>query len=197
MKLYRTVGCILMTSALAIAFQPLAHAQGASQHAGQSNAAIERYAIVTGAGQGSLGDLDGDGDDDGSYFGVAVHRVGHGKKATIAGHFICAMWGNTDFLGLALMGVEGQITSATTGHKGRARAVTLTGVGTVDLGMGPSGFFTGVPFEVLLTEGGPGVGTLKLTVIGAFDGTPGDTIVGNGNFDIPTETITSGHIIIH
>ncbi|MGH3103590.1 MAG: hypothetical protein ACRDN6_05780 [Gaiellaceae bacterium] len=45
--------------------------------------------------------------------------------------------------------------------------------------------------------GGPGVGRLTLTVIGAFDGVPGDTVPGNGNYDLPPETVTSGRISLH
>ena len=104
------------------------------------------------------------------------------------------MWGHTDFLGLPLMGVEGVVTSAV--REGKA-VVTLTGIGTVDLGMGPSGFFTNVPFTVQLMAGGPGVGSIKLTVIGNFDGEKGDTILGNGNYDLPVEKVASGHILVH
>lgn len=152
-------------------------------------------AIVTGAGQGTFGaDLDGDGAVDGSYFGVAVHGVDSGRRSSVAGHFICAMWGNTHFLGLTLMGVEGIVTSAET--DARHRTVRLKGIGTVDLGMGPSGFHTDVPFEVRVREGGPGVGSIKLSVIGQFDGVPGDTELGNGNYDLPVEKVLSGHIRI-
>jgi hypothetical protein len=159
--------------------------------------------LVTGGGQGTFGsDLDGDGDIDGSYFGIAIARGERGDDddgdgalgPSFAGHFVCAMWGHTDFLGLPLMGVEGQIVSDSI--KWRKKGVTFRGVGTVDLGTGPAGFFTDVPFEVTVTSGGPGEGTLKLTVIGAFDGVPGDTIAGNGNYDLPVETVSSGHIRI-
>jgi hypothetical protein len=51
-----------------------------------------------------------------------------------------------------------------------------------------------MPFTVTVTDGGPNVGTLRLTVIGAFDGVPGDTIIGNGNYDLPTETVDKGQI---
>lgn len=161
--------------------------------------------LVTGGGQGTFGsDLDADGDIDGSYFGIAIARrerddddgknEDRGRGPSFEGHFVCAMWGHTDFLGLPLMGVEGQVVSRSVTR--RKTKVTFRGVGTVDLGTGPAGFFTNVPFEVTVTPGGPGVGTLKLTVIGAFDGVPGDTIVGNGNYDLPVETVSSGHIVI-
>ena len=157
--------------------------------------------LVTGGGQGTFGsDLDRDGSIDGSYFGIGIARAERGdddnEKGDAApssgGHFVCAMWGNTHILGLPLMAVEGQVNSESV--RWTKRKVTFRGVGTVDLGTGPAGFFTNVPFEVTVTPGGPGVGTLKLTVIGAFDGVPGDTIPGNGNYDLPVETVSSGYI---
>ena len=48
----------------------------------------------------------------------------------------------------------------------------------------------------VLHAGGPGVGQLQLTVIGAFDGVPGDTTTGNGNYDLPPETVATGQISI-
>ena len=104
------------------------------------------------------------------------------------------MWGHTHILGLPLMAVEGQVVSDSI--KWSKKRVTFRGVGTVDLGSGPEDLITDVPFKVTVTPGGPGVGTIKLTVIGAFDGVPGDTIVGNGNYDLPVETVSSGHIRI-
>jgi hypothetical protein len=155
--------------------------------------------LVTGGGQGTFGsDLDEDGDIDGSYFGIAIARGERGDDdglgPSFAGHFVCGMWGHTDILGLPLMAVEGQVVSGSI--KWKKNSVTFSGVGTVDLGTGPAGFFTNVSFEATVTSGGPGVGTLKLTVIGYFDGVPGDTIVGNGNYDLPVETLSSGHIRI-
>lgn len=141
---------------------------------------------VSGGGQSTFdADLDGDGDVDGSYFGLALTVRGD----AVEGHFVCAMWGNTDILDLAVMGVEGPVDRAEV----RDGRVTFSGVGTVDLGT-DDGFFTDVPFEVVMTEGGPGKGTLQLTVIGAFDGVPGDTIPGNNNYDLPVETVSNGFI---
>ena len=156
---------------------------------------VKARAIVTGGGEGSFhSDIDGDGDIDGSYFGVAVHELGNGKNSSIDGHFVCAMWGKTDVLGLPLMAVEGKVTRAVIESKD---VVTLRGIGTVDLGSGPSGFFENVSFEVRVTGGGVGLGSIKLTVFGAFDGVPGDTIPGNGNYDLPPELVVSGHILVH
>jgi hypothetical protein len=41
------------------------------------------------------------------------------------------------------------------------------------------------------------VGRMQLTVSGVFDGVPGDTIPGNGNYDLPVETVATGLIKIH
>jgi hypothetical protein len=159
--------------------------------------------LVTGGGQGTFGsDLDGDGNIDGSYFGIGIARGEHGDEdsekgdaaPSSAGHFVCGMWGNTHILGLRLMAVEGQVVSESI--RWTKKRVTFRGIGTVDLGAGPAGLITNVPFAVSVTPGGPGVGTLKLTVIGAFDGVPGDTIAGNGNYDLPVETVSSGYIRI-
>jgi hypothetical protein len=35
---------------------------------------------------------------------------------------------------------------------------------------------------------------MQLTVIGAFDKVPGDTIPGNNNYDLPAETVATGQI---
>ena len=64
------------------------------------------------------------------------------------------------------------------------------------MNLGNGTIFNGVPYAVTVHEGGPGTGTLQLTVIGAFDGVPGDTIVGNGNYDLPPEIVRSGHITV-
>ena len=150
-------------------------------------------ARVTGGGTGTFNaDLDGDGDIDGSQFGlgVTIHEGGSAR-----GHFNCVMAGRSDILGLALMSVAGKVSGGNIDPDGSA---TFNGTGTVKA-IAPGGdpqILTDVPFVVTVTAGGPGVGSLTLTVIGAFDGVPGDTIAGNGNYDLPTETVTSGRIDI-
>lgn len=145
---------------------------------------------VSGGGQGSFGaDLDKDGDIDGSHFSLGASVFSDG---TAKGHFECLMAGNADILGLPLMAVEGRPGEGSANADGSA---TLKGLATVNLGNGTR--FTGIPFSVTLREGGPQTGTLKLTVIGAFDGVPGDTKPGNGNYDLPTETVAKGQISFH
>ena len=167
-------------------------------------AEAKNKARISGGGQGSFadgvidpwdhagmdGDLDGDGDVDGSYWGVGVEIDGD----SVSGHFVCAMWGNTDILGLDLMGVEGAVDSADLAKSGPTRRVTLTGTASVDLG--DAGFFAAVPYVVVLTEGDAGEATIQLTVIGEFDGVPGDTVPGNGNYDLPVEQVVNGHLDI-
>jgi len=144
---------------------------------------------VTGGGTGTFGaDLDGDGDIDGSQFGMALIIQG----STAMGHFMCLMAGRSDILGLPLMAVEGQVDGASANLDG---SVSFSGTARVNLANGQ--IFEGVPFAVLDSAGGPGTGTLQLTVIGAFDGVPGDTNPGNGNYDLPPETVNSGQINIH
>lgn len=145
--------------------------------------------LVSGGGKGTFGtDLDGDGDIDGSHFGITVSIFGNGSAK---GHFECLMSGNADILGLHLMAVEGKVTQ---GSVNTDESASFSGVSTVNLGNGV--IYKDVPFAVTVTAGGPNAGTLTLTVMGAFDGVPGDTNIGNGNYDLPTETVASGQIKI-
>jgi hypothetical protein len=146
--------------------------------------------IVNGGGTGTFAaDLDGDGDVDGSHFGLGVVFSG----ASVRGHFECLMAGNADILGLPLMAVEGKVTGGSADRA--AGTAILSGTATVNLGGGV--IFRGVPFSVSLSAGGPGAGGLQLTVLGAFDGVPGDVAPGNGNYDLPAETVATGAIRMH
>jgi len=146
--------------------------------------------MVTGGGTGTFGvDLDGDGDIDGSHFGFVA--LG-GPDGSARGHFMCQMAGNADVLGLKLMLVEGRIVHASFNMDG---SVTFNGIGNVNLANGT--VFTRVPFSVSVIAGGPGEGRLQLTVIGVFDGVPGDTVVGDGNYSLPVETLATGLIMMH
>src|SRR3989442_433384 len=156
------------------------HAAAPSAHAVQ----------VTGGGTTTFGaDLDGDGDIDGSHFGFAAVIAGDGSAQ---GHFTCLMAGNANFLGLHLMAVQGPVTSgALDGHSFRGTATVKV------FGPGAQSIFRDIPFVVTVTPGGPGVATLQLTVLGVFDGVPGDVATGNGNYDLARETLTTGQITIH
>src|SRR5213594_1307441 len=135
---------------------------------------------VTGGGTTTFGaDLDGDGDVDGSHFGFAAVIAGDGSAR---GHFTCLMAGNANFLGLHLMAVQGPVTNgALDGHSfgGTATVKVLNAFGA-----GVQSIFRDIPFVVTVTPGGPGVATLQLTVLGVFDGVPGDVATGNHNYDL-------------
>jgi hypothetical protein len=146
---------------------------------------------VTGGGAGTFAqDLDGDGDIDGSRFGIGV-VIAEGGVAD--GHFECLMAGASDILGLPLMAVEAKVTAGSADP--RAGTAAFGGVARVNLANGT--IFSGVPIQVEVTAGAAGTATMRLTVIGAFDGVPGDQIPSNGNYDLPTETVERGRIDIH
>jgi len=145
--------------------------------------------VVSGGGTGTFAaDLDGDGDIDGSHFGFGVSFRGGAPR----GHFMCQMAGNADILGLPLMAVEGAVSGGWA-SPGTGMAM-LTGHATVNLAQGVK--FTNVPYEVKLSSGGPEIGLIQLTVIGKFDGEPGDAVPGNGNYDLPVETVATGQISV-
>ena len=144
-------------------------------------------AMVTGAGEGTFNaDLDSDGEIDGSFFWMDVNVLGGGAAN---GDFECLMAGRWDFLELPLMLVDGTVS---TGNVNADRSLTFGGLARVNVGDGPG--FNSVPYTVTVKPGGPGKGTFKLTVVGVFDGVPGDTVVGNGNYDLPSEMVASGRI---
>jgi hypothetical protein len=154
-----------------------------------TSASAAGLTTAIGGGTGSFGtDLDGDGRVDGSQFGLAVTILGGGRAT---GQFLCLMAGRSQILGLSVMSVQGKVTGGATNTDGSA---TFTGVATINLGNGQ--IFRGVSFRVTAWAGGPGSGMMQLSVIGAFDGVPGDSDVGNGNYDLPVETVRSGHIVM-
>ena len=156
-------------------------------------AALVHAVRVMGGGTTTFGaDLDGDGDVDGSHFGFAAVIDVDGSAQ---GHFTCLMAGNADFLGLHLMAVQGPVTSGA--PDGRRFSGTATVKVLNAFGPGVQSIFRNIPFVVAVTPGGPGVATLQLTVLGVFDGVPGDVATGNGNYDLARETLTTGQITIH
>ena len=153
-----------------------------------SMALAQTVAHVTGGGTGTFdADLDGDGDVDGSHFGMGVVILEGGAAK---GHFECLMAGNADILGLPLMAVVGNVTSGTV----NLALGTASFAGEATVNLGNAGRFTNVPFQVQVSAGGPETGMLQLTVIGAFEGVPGDQVSGNGNYDLPPEVVATGQI---
>jgi hypothetical protein len=87
------------------------------------------------------------------------------------------MAGSSQFPGFTLMAVRGQVTSATISGS----AASFDGVGmfqTGNQGKSPA------TFRVAVTAGGPGVGTLHLTLVTPF------------LFDLPLEHVLDGQISI-
>jgi|SRR5436190_2728499 len=128
-------------------------------------------AVANGGGHGMA-----DGAQPFSQFGFDVKQSADGS---VQGHFNCLMAGVSQFPGFTLMAVRGQVTSGTIGPV----AASFDGVGMF---LAP-GVFDKSPatFHVEVTAGGPGVGTLHLTLLTPFV------------FDLPTEQVMDGQISIH
>jgi hypothetical protein len=123
--------------------------------------------IASGGGRGTV-----DGTAPFSQFGFAV---AHHPDGSITGHFNCLMAGASEFPGFDLMAVRGQVTDAVFADG----AVTFEGAGmfqTGNQGKSPA------TFRVVIGEGGPGVGTLQLTLLTPFE------------FVLPTEYVLNGRI---
>jgi hypothetical protein len=126
-------------------------------------------AVANGGGRGTV-----DGIQAFSQFGFNVTRSADGS---VQGHFNCLMAGASQFPGFTLMAVRGPVTSATI----RGSAASFAGVGmfqTGNQGKSPA------TFHVEVTAGGPGVGTLQLTLLTPMF------------FDLPTEDVLDGQISI-
>ena len=126
---------------------------------------------ATGGGRGTV-----DGVHAFSDFGLSVMRSTDGA---VEGHFNCLMAGSSQFPGFTLMAVRGQVTHATVG----ASNASFDGAGMF---LAP-GVFDKSPatFHVEVTAGGPGVGTLHLTLLTPM------------YFDLPVEHVLNGQISIH
>jgi hypothetical protein len=135
-----------------------------------SPAAAGGPTVANGGGQGTV-----DGTNPFSQFGFAITRSADGQ---VQGQFNCLMAGASEFPGFDLMAVRGWVTTAAVS----GNTATFEGTGmfqTGNQGKQPA------TFSVVVTEGGPGVGTLELTLLTPFP------------FDLPTETVLSGQITIH
>jgi hypothetical protein len=125
---------------------------------------------VSGGGRGTV-----DGATPFSQFGLEVTRHADGS---VTGNFNCLMAGASEFPGFDLMAVRGAVTDAVFA----ADAVTFEGTGMFQTGnLGKSS----ATFRVVVTEGGPGVGTLQLTLLTPFE------------FVLPTEHVFDGQIDMH
>jgi hypothetical protein len=124
---------------------------------------------ANGGGRGTV-----DGTTPFSQFGFGVSVAVDG---TVRGHFNCLMAGASRFPGFDLMAVRGRVTSASIGDG------TATFSGSGMLQTGNQGKFEAT-FHVIVTEGGPGVGTLQLTLLTPF------------LFPLPVEHVLDGRISI-
>jgi hypothetical protein len=128
--------------------------------------------VVSGGGTGTF-----DGVNPGSQFGMGVVFRG----GPVQGQFNCVMAGRSAFDGLRLMKVSGQVSGGSV-HLATGTA-TFSGVGTLQMDNAKSQ----VAFTVDVTAGGPGAGSLQLTV----NGPP------VGLFPLPVEHVATGRISIH
>jgi hypothetical protein len=122
-------------------------------------------ATANGGGRGTL-----DGTTPFSDFGF---NAANGR----GGSFNCLMAGSSQFTGFTLMAVRGTVTNAVV----TANAASFDGAGmfqTGNQGKLPA------TFHVEVTAGGPGVGTLRLTLLTPFF------------FPLPTEHVLVGRISI-
>jgi hypothetical protein len=125
---------------------------------------------ATGGGRGTT-----DGVHAFSDFGFSVMRSSGGA---VEGHFNCLMAGSSQFPGFTLMAVRGQVTHAAID----GGTATFDGVGMFQTGNQGKSDAT---FHVVVTAGGPGVGTLHLTLLEPFF------------FDLPVEHVLHGQISFH
>jgi len=126
--------------------------------------------IANGGGHGTV-----DGTTPFSQFGFGVTESHDGS---VQGSFNCLMAGVSEFPGFTLMAVRGQVTNAVVG----ADAASFDGIGmfqTGNQGKSPA------TFHAEVTAGGPGTGTLRLTLLTPFF------------FPLPTEHVLNGQITIH
>jgi hypothetical protein len=127
-------------------------------------------AVVTGGGRGTA---------DGRTFSQFGFNVTRSADGSVHGDFNCLMAGSSQFPGFTLMAVRGQVTHAAVGASG----ASFDGAGMF---LAPGVFDkSAATFHVEVTAGGPGVGTLHLTLLTPMF------------FDLPVEHVLNGQIRIH
>jgi len=139
---------------------------------GSATAVARAPVVLSGGGTGTF-----DGVHPGSQFGMGVVFRG----TSVQGHFNCVMAGRSAFAGLRLMKVAGRVTAGSA--NAAAGTAIFSGVGTLHMNDAKSQ----VSFTVNVTHGGPGAGTLQLTV----NGRP------VGLFPLPVEHVATGQIALH
>jgi hypothetical protein len=148
-----------------------------------SPAAADSPIMVNGGGTGSWTPA---GTPPASQFGMGVRILGGGVAA---GHFECLMSGRSAFPGFQLMSVQGRVGTGTATET----TASFGGAGTLLYNFSGGDGRTqraDVTFSVNVTEGGPGAGTLQLTVYGV-------PFVPGGVAAFPPEWVSSGQIVVH
>ena len=139
---------------------------------GATNAAATAPAILSGGGTGTF-----DGVHPGSQFGFGVVW----GSGLVRGHFNCVMAGRSAVPGLRLMKVDGRVSAGSANLAGGT--ATFGGMGTLHM----DNKISQVSFTVGVKAGGPGVGTLQLTI----NGPPVGSLV------LGVETVATGQISLH
>jgi murein DD-endopeptidase MepM/ murein hydrolase activator NlpD len=107
------------------------------------------------------------------------------------GRFTCLMSDQAIALGFPFT----QLTAAVTGFGPVTQhEATLSGSSTLQLPDGTEQ--DAVAFVLRLVAGGPGEGSLRIRLLGVFDGAPGDAKAGNGDYDQWWQFLTDGSIQI-
>jgi hypothetical protein len=133
---------------------------------------------VNGGGRGSV-----DGVSPFSQFGFQASKMADGS---VQGHFNCLMAGSAQFPGFQLMAVRGEVTSLLVS----GGTATLEGSGVLIAHTGDPDKRFPATFTVVVKDGGPGVGTLQLTVVApTFLGAPPPIA-------LPTEHVMVGQISV-
>jgi hypothetical protein len=125
--------------------------------------------VLSGGGTGTF-----DGVHPGSQFGMGIVFRG----GSVTGQFNCVMAGRSAVTGLRLMKVNGAVTAGSI--DATAGTATFSGSGTLHMDSAKSQ----VAFAVQVTRGGPGTGTLQLTITGP----------PVGSLPLPTEHLVTGNI---
>jgi hypothetical protein len=141
------------------------------------SAAASAPVSVNGGGRGTV-----NGTDAFSQFGFQVSMTADGS---VRGHFNCLMAGSSQFPGFALMAVRGEVSSLLVS----GGTATLEGSGVLIAHTGNPEKKFPATFRVRVTDGGPGEGTLQLTVLTA-PGFPVSPIA------LPTEDVLVGQISV-
>lgn len=107
------------------------------------------------------------------------------------GTFTCAMSEPALELGIPFTEMTAEVTGFETSA---VNEVLLSGTSTLQLPDGTEQ--DGVDFVLRVTAGGPDEGSLRIRLLGVFDGQPGDAKAGNGDYDQWRQILTDGSISI-